>query len=381
MSIALPIFKRPYAEIDLLRMALDSRITFTRASSKTYFNALGVMETAATDVAPLEYDPVTLQPLGRSCWLARTNLALWSSDLTNAAWVKVNGTAAKTQTGLDGLANSASSFTATSANATVLQTVTSASANRAFTVYIKRITGTGTVQITQDGGTTWTAVSLTGSAQRFTIQQSVLNPSFGIRIVTSGDAVWVDAVQLEAASFASPYIPTTTAAATRAADSIIVNDLNSVRYNTAGSTIIAEVMTLNAEDEGLGGTVNGLTPVFSVGVGTASFRLDRQDATTRVFRHNAYARDNVNPTIAFEGADYSFPPSVFVRQAITVSSSFVAAAAGGVLTGSSVGPYIVPATSLRIGMDYSAERLNGFIKWLHIYPRVMTAAELTGLTA
>ena len=54
----------------------------------------------------------------------RTNVVLHNRDLTNAAWVKTNMTAVKDQTGVDGVANSASKITATAANATVLQTIT-----------------------------------------------------------------------------------------------------------------------------------------------------------------------------------------------------------------------------------------------------------------
>jgi hypothetical protein len=78
---------------------------------------------------------------------ARTNLCLYSDDLTNAAWVKTNATAAKTATGRDGVANSASTLTATAANGVGLQLTTSTSAARSLGVYIKRRTGTGAVSV------------------------------------------------------------------------------------------------------------------------------------------------------------------------------------------------------------------------------------------
>jgi hypothetical protein len=55
---------------------------------------------------------------------ARTELCLHNSDLTNAAWTKSNLTTAKTATGPDGVANSATTCTATAANATALQAIT-----------------------------------------------------------------------------------------------------------------------------------------------------------------------------------------------------------------------------------------------------------------
>jgi hypothetical protein len=77
----------------------------------------------------------------------RTNLLLFSSDLTNAAWTKTNATPTKTATGPDGVANSASTLTATAGNGVAFQSITSASAARSGSVFLKRRTGTGAVSI------------------------------------------------------------------------------------------------------------------------------------------------------------------------------------------------------------------------------------------
>lgn len=101
----------------------------------------------------LVYDPVTLASLGILVEEARTNLCLQSSDLTNASWVAQAATTAKTATGPDGAANSATTVTATAANAYVKQLITSASASRTTSAYIKRRTGSGTVTLSH-GDTT-----------------------------------------------------------------------------------------------------------------------------------------------------------------------------------------------------------------------------------
>lgn len=153
---------------------------------------------------------------------ARTNEVLWSRDLTNAAWVKTTATAAKDQTGIDGSANSASSLTATAGNATCLQVITEAAATREFSAFVKRITGTGEIDMTEDGGLTWTNITASINSSTYTRvtipAQSFLNPSVGFRIVTNGDKIAVDMCQNEAGSFASSPIPTTTVAVTRNAD-------------------------------------------------------------------------------------------------------------------------------------------------------------------
>jgi hypothetical protein len=153
---------------------------------------------------------------------AATNNLLWNRDLTNAAWTKSNMTTALTATGIDGQVNVASVLTATAGNATCLQPRTLASAVRSFSAFVRRKTGTGTISITRDGGTTWTDITLllnTASYVRVSIENStVLNPSCGFRITTSADAIEVDYCQDEAGYVFSNPILTTTATATRNQD-------------------------------------------------------------------------------------------------------------------------------------------------------------------
>lgn len=61
---------------------LDPRITFTRASTATYFNSAGVMQTAAINAPRWDYDPATLTLRGLLLEDARTNLLLNSAVLS-----------------------------------------------------------------------------------------------------------------------------------------------------------------------------------------------------------------------------------------------------------------------------------------------------------
>lgn len=152
-----------------------------------------------------------------------TNYALQSRDLSNAAWTKTNMTAARTQVGADQLTNGATLLTATAANATCFQAITLASTQVIGSAYIRRVTGTGTIEMTMDGGATYTNITSQINSNSFTwvevVQQTLTNPSFGLRIVTSGDAVAVDFTQLENTQHgnlkATTPIITTTATATR----------------------------------------------------------------------------------------------------------------------------------------------------------------------
>ena len=158
------------------------------------------------------------------CQPSYTNSATYSNDLTNAVWTASNVTVAKDAVGLDGAPNTACTLTATAGNGTVIRdAITAASGGHTTQWHIKRKTGTGTIEMTVDGGSTYTDITsqINGStwARVQVTQAAVTNPSVGFRIGTSGDAIYVDYFGLESASFASSRIHTTTAAVTRNAGS------------------------------------------------------------------------------------------------------------------------------------------------------------------
>jgi hypothetical protein len=131
-------------------------------------------------------------------------------------------TTALTATGPMGNANTATTITASAGNATALQAITSGSSQRITSVFLKRRTGSGNVDLTQDNGTTWATQAITASWARYSIAEVVsTNPTVGIRLVTSGDAVDVALFQHETSALTrvltSP-IPTFSLATTRAAD-------------------------------------------------------------------------------------------------------------------------------------------------------------------
>ena len=61
-----------------------SLITFTRASSGTYTDSAGVIQTAATDVPRFDHNPTTGESLGLLVEEQRTNLVLQSEDFSGA---------------------------------------------------------------------------------------------------------------------------------------------------------------------------------------------------------------------------------------------------------------------------------------------------------
>ena len=202
----------------------DVAETFTRAAEANagyYVDRAGVLKQAETNVLRTEWTGASFDTPNLLLEDARTNVALWNRDLTNAVWTATTCTVARDQTGADGAASSASSLTATAGNATVLQSITLSSSARYQSAYVKRITGSGTIQMTMDNGSTWTAVTVTSDWTRVNIPtQTLANPTVGFRVVTNADAIAVDFVQNENGAFQSSPIAVTTVAVTRASETL-----------------------------------------------------------------------------------------------------------------------------------------------------------------
>jgi hypothetical protein len=65
-----------------------SLVTFTRASSGTFVDSAGVLQTAATDVPRFDHNPTTGESLGLLVEEQRTNLLLRSEEFDDAYWTK-----------------------------------------------------------------------------------------------------------------------------------------------------------------------------------------------------------------------------------------------------------------------------------------------------
>lgn len=167
---------------------LDPRITFTRTTTATY------------------YDGVTNAK-------AEENLLLRSQDYS-ATWTVTNLTPVTGKTAPDGT-STATEFTAGAANAVLTQGYTAIAGSYTFSVFLRRVTGTGDIQIAADNGT-WTTKVITGTWARYDVTQTVAagSKTAGVRVVTSGDAIEVWGAQLEQRSAVTAYTPTTTQAIT-----------------------------------------------------------------------------------------------------------------------------------------------------------------------
>lgn len=255
----------------------DPRITFTRASTGTCFDALGRLVTVAANQPRFDFDPATGLCLGLLIEESRTNLLLHSEDITNAAWIKngVNtGEGANSGVAPDGTATADSILEgAVSSEHFIAQTATGGTGTYAWTVFAKQGAGTRSLRVrladsngfiasvffnfaTESlynitAGATATVQKLPDGWYRIcaTASASGNNPFMGLYMVEAGQtpttyqgdgtsSIYVWGMQIEAGSFPTSYIPTTTAAATRAAEEAMANSIGAFFNQTEGTFVI-----------------------------------------------------------------------------------------------------------------------------------------------
>lgn len=212
---------------------------------------------------------------------SKTNNLLHCRNLTNAAWVKTKATAAKTQTGIDGLANSCSLLTATADNGTILQTITAAATAACSGFWVNRSVGTGSIFFTRNGGTDWLDITSLINSSTFTCVKientSVTNPQVGFKIATSGDAIIVDAGLNHAGTTLTLPIFTASAAVTRAAD-VLTYQTASNFSDTAGTILATYKPTYDTYESGsiVGSSTRGLY------AGTSNSGVQALDGTNTI---------------------------------------------------------------------------------------------------
>ena len=220
----------------------------------------------------------------------RQNRCIHAQDFTNAAWVSGGGGIAvtpNTAVAPDGT-TTADTLTASGANGTLIQDLgVVASAAKAGGLYLKRKTGTGNIDLTLDGGATWTTVAVTSSWLLLEKTQTLADEDFGIRIVTSGDEVYSWQGQVETAAFISSVIPTTTAAVTRNAS--VISYPSSGNIAAAAGAVYLEFTPQHAPV--------GTIALFGTYVDANNYTAILHDATNLIFRKRI-AASNYDATIA-----------------------------------------------------------------------------------
>jgi hypothetical protein len=251
-------------------------ITFTRASSATYVDSNRLIRTAAVNEPRFDHNPATGESLGLLIEEQRTNLLLYSEQFDNAGWPKFSANiTANATTAPDGT-TTADKFASTSGAALIaLQQASSALSNggrytrsvfakaseiSSFTLQIgNTTTGTDFVQVNLLTGTATNGAVVTALPNEwFRISYSYIQSGtlsdfyFTLPANTiSGNGIFIWGAQLEQGAFPTSYIPTTTAAVTRAADMASITGANfSSWYNYAQGTIYAESRPISLTSNG-----------------------------------------------------------------------------------------------------------------------------------
>ena len=225
---------------------------FTRASSATFVNKSGLIETAASGVPRIDFlgntsGALKLEP-------QRTNLATYSEDFSDSYWTKSGSSSVTPNTTIspDGTLNAdtISNATGTSTSDTVYRTINPDDVDHTFSAYVKS-SGATTMSLILRNGISGVilsqAISLTSEWQRVTLTHNIQN---GQIIFGNSDGdfhLW--GAQLEEGSYPTSYIPTQGSAVTRVADACSQTPPSGIIGQTEG-TIYAEMNVPSIESVG-----------------------------------------------------------------------------------------------------------------------------------
>lgn len=305
--------------------ALDSRITFVRASVGTYIDSTGALQTASSGAARFTHDPVTLDSLGLLVEESRINILLNSATLST-------------------------------------QSVTTTA-----TAYTLSFTGTGTITLSGTSTAGPLVGTGTGEANRVAL---TFTPTAGTLTLTVSGTV--TNAQLETGQFRTSYIPTTGSQATRAADVVTMTGTNfSSWYNQTEGTL-----AVNARlDRGLGGS------------GRAAVSIDN-GISNRITIGNSSA-DAVCNFGVVSGGSFQYSPTLsniwtsgLTRgAALAYISGATRGAANGTLAPAGTGSVPIGVNQLTIGaLTTSTTPWCGTISRIRYYRRRLPDASLQALT-
>lgn len=412
---------RPSLLLDFANsMRIDPRISFTRASTATYYDANGVLRTAASGVPRIDYDPVTGECKGLLVEEARTNSIPNNTMQGVAAGVPGTGptgwqvaptangitreiVGSGTEAGISYLDIKFSGTPTTTLNAAVVfapPTAISVSAGQTWTgtAFVRLVAGsltntspTFSLLETDVGGAgvgeNGVSISPTAAAlalQRYALTTTVdaagaayLQPRIRIGY-TAGAPVdltlRIGMPQLELGAFAASVIPTTSAAATRAADAASMVGTNfSEWFNPLEGMLYAEASSAGSDSA---------DEILAICDGTNSNRivLRRDGANTRA----AALVVTSGTTVAnLTGSVGQYLPNTAGKLAVAYAAdNFAFSFNGAAVLTDTAGALPVGVTMLRIGAGGDGNLLlNGHIRRIAYYPKRLANAELQALTA
>ncbi len=347
-------------------------LSVTRATTATRVNSAGLIESVAVNVPRLDYTnsncpSILVEP-------QRTNLALRSQEFDNLTWTMFNGSVLANQTIAPDGTNTADKVTMGGAGSAILRQTISGVSNGTvvtFSLYIKQGSG---VTAFLDISDTKSTVDITPTANwtRYTYSVAFNSTNNFIDIElrgTSGVAYcYIWGAQIEAGSYATSYIPTTSASVTRNADVISKTGISSLIGQTEG-TIFVEI-SANQNESG----VNW----FSVYDGTDInwIFIGKQNDKIR-----AYLKSN--SSVIFDNSSFSITDNSIIKVALAYKTGNYNLYINGVSIASGTTAFSF-SSSLSV-VDYGAGSLGtASVKSLYkssvIWKTALTSTELATLT-
>lgn len=237
--------------------ALDPRVTFARASTGTYFNSQGLLTTAAAGVPRFDHNPATGESLGLLIEEQRTNLLTYSESFTSGSWLQYHCTTAVDQVAAPDGATTADKLTLTEDGNGVAYCAIGAGQRTASCFFKKGTNSTFLLSIDSVGsvsvdaatgavvglaGGTASVTALSGGwfrvAYTYTYNVGTTYFNAGIAGGTNGQYCYIWGAQLEEGAFASSYISTTSAAATRPVDYWGITGTNFSSWFNQGAIVL-----------------------------------------------------------------------------------------------------------------------------------------------
>jgi hypothetical protein len=369
--------------------ALDPRITFTRASTATYTDSTGTIQTAAVNAPRWDYDPVTHALRGLLIEEARTNVCLQSGNITASPWA-VFGTAitvtANNATAPDGaltatrfdFASVASGFTSI-----WVQGVTVTAAPYTFSVWLRGAVGGETTTLVVETGSTYypsPVITLTAQWRRYNFSTPALTATTWYFCLgtdtrsgtpaTPAQTIYAWGAQVEQGAFPTSYIPTTAAAVTRAQDNCVIPAANMAPwFASPGGSWFVEFIRLNPAPASvlvvaLNANPGQATPFYT----NATLSVAQFDGVA------ALASANTVTVGAITKGATSW----------AASAEKICANAGSVITGPSAGGYSSLGTFgvsfLNDAVSGQSENMTGYLRRVQYWPRALSDAEMQQVT-
>lgn len=383
--------------------------TFTsRASTATYYDASGVIQTANTNVArSAAYFPDSngvMRPAGLLLEAASTNLVTYSEQFDNAAWAKSSGSiTANSVVSPDGT-TTADTFTSSN-TLSIRQNVSGAVTTPTFSIYVKSGT-VSSISLYIVTSAAYTATFNLSTKTFSSVGASVVRSGYqelpggwiriwigsadytftgangpGVSLSVSGD-FYAWGAQLEASSYPTSYIPTTSSTVTRSADvsssatvtrsadvaQITGTDFSSW-YNQSNWSLFTQFSTLSAGDPYLAEFQGDASNLFTVNANSSyQFVVATAGANVAVIDAGTIATDGSASRLAVCAQANSYAASLNGGAAVVDTS-------GAMPAKDMTSVYLFYSS-------YSATRsLNGRVSRLTYYPTRLTNAQLQALTA